>query len=125
MYGDSKWQNAADWITPATFSASGRSSTTSQLSVIVLPVLTPPCSVRPFLSRASRLKSTPFQCCCCLPYWSALNTTLLAVGLKFWSKRPPSEPLVPRRGSDGIVAEYSVKSVRASARLSVAQKLPP
>ena len=34
---------------------------TSQLSVVVRPVLMPPCSRMPFCSRALALKSTPFQ----------------------------------------------------------------
>ena len=45
-YGVSAWQKSIDckrdWDRPMA-SASGTSSTTSQLSVIVLPVFTPPC----------------------------------------------------------------------------------
>src|SRR5262245_7384892 len=40
---------------------------TSQLSVVVRPVLTPPCMTTPFCRRALALKSTPFQCSVCLP----------------------------------------------------------
>ena len=41
--------------------------TTSQSSVVVRPVLTPPWSITLFGRRALALKSKPFQCSICLP----------------------------------------------------------
>src|SRR5690348_6204733 len=78
MNGDSTLQNPSgvDVLAPAALNpgivrlliaASGTTASTSQKSPRVLPVLTPPCRSRPFVSRALTAKSTPFQC------WIALG----------------------------------------------------
>ena len=48
-------------------SVSGTWAATSQLSLVVFPVLTPPNTSKPFAGRAFTVKSAPFQCSICSP----------------------------------------------------------
>ena len=51
-------------------SISGSLATTSQLSIVRLPVLTPPETNVPPPKRALTVMSMPFQCSVCVPYLS-------------------------------------------------------
>jgi hypothetical protein len=65
--------------------ASGTSSTTSQLSLICLPVPNPPWRNSPFRKRASKLMSNPFQWPYWLPKFDAALMTCRFTTEAFWS----------------------------------------
>src|SRR5687767_12674164 len=72
--GDCWWQycrgNWALLASPSTgrlVRSSGSCCATSQLSIVVRPVLIPPCIVSPLRGRAVKIRSNPFQCSYWLP----------------------------------------------------------
>src|SRR5437773_7007679 len=74
----------------AACNASGASSMMSQLSVMDLPALTPPCTSKPPANLASMLRSKPSQCARCLPNCDAALTTFLGATMALGSKIPPT-----------------------------------
>src|SRR5258706_16421761 len=94
---------------------SGNADATSQLSVTVRPVLTPPWTMKLARGRALRLISTPFQWSVCLPYASDRVTKLSAgtpnfSGLTAYSPVTAYPPPPGRSGFAGAAMLYRLKS---------------
>src|SRR5262245_427833 len=74
----STWQYDSGVALVPVVISSGSFASNAQLSVLVRPVLRPPCSSTPWAGRAFTLTSTPFQCSICLPNGFASVTRLSA-----------------------------------------------
>ena len=97
------------------------------MSVSVLPVLMPPCSLTPVRGRMLTFTSTPCHRSRCLPYLLASVMKLSAgrpklAGLRSYRPDTVYPPPPGNRGSEGAVMPNVSKSDALTARLSVTQK---
>src|SRR5262245_29124858 len=108
----------------------GLSTNDAQLLKWVLPVANPPVRKKLPRSRAFNATSTPLKTSVCLPPKLSTKVTrlLLArpnfVGTMSYRPHTCCPPPFGRRGSDGAVTQYGVKSPGATSRLSVVVKCP-